>query len=146
MRQRCPMNVGSDLREAGKKVLLEREDVRRDVERIDWMQSAQLATGSGPMLFVRFGAVDAYFAPVCSRIRAFGLALADAALAYVQRVDRLASVQTWNDAAVIEHDFLDFDEPDRQPRDARTLSKWRRGVCATDCGRGSSRWRGPSSA
>jgi glutathione S-transferase len=36
-------------------------------------------------------------------------------LAYVQRVHGLASVQAWNDAAVVEHDFLDFDEPYRQP-------------------------------
>ena len=67
------------------------------------------------MLFGRFGAVDAFYAPVCSRIRTYGLALSDTALVYVLRVHGLASVQAWNDAAVVEHDFLDFDEPYRQP-------------------------------
>jgi len=115
LRQHCPMNVEADLREVGKKVWLERDDVRRDVERIDRMWSEQLSAGSGPMLFGRFGAVDAFYAPVCSRIRTYGLALSDTALAYVQRVHGLASVQAWNDAAVVEHDFLDFDEPYRLP-------------------------------
>ncbi len=116
LRQHCPMNVEADLRDAGKKVWVEREDVRRDVERID------LANGGGPMLFGRFGAVDAFYAPVCSRIRTYGLPLTPAALAYVQRVHALSSVQAWNDAAVVEHDFLDFDEPYRQPGDDRTAA------------------------
>jgi glutathione S-transferase len=122
LRQHCPMNVEADLRDAGKKVWVEREDVRRDVERIDRMWNEQLANGGGPMLFGRFGAVDAFYAPVCSRIRTYGLPLTPAALAYVQRVHALSSVQAWNDAAVVEHDFLDFDEPYRQPGDDRTVA------------------------
>jgi len=115
LRQHCPMNVEADLREVGKKVWQERDDVRRDVERIERMWIEQLAAGSGPMLFGRFGAVDAFYAPLCSRIWTYGLALSDAAAAYVQRVHALASVRDWNAAALAEHDFLDFDEPYRQP-------------------------------
>jgi glutathione S-transferase len=71
------------------------------------------------MLCGRFSAVDAFYAPVCSRIRTYGLPLSQLAVAYVQRVHELASVQAWNDAAVAEHDFLDFDEPYRQAGDVR---------------------------
>jgi glutathione S-transferase len=119
LRQHCPMNVEADLRDVGKKVWQERADVRRDVERIDRMWSEQLATGSGPMLLGRFGAVDAFYAPVCSRLSTYALPLSQAATAYVQRVHGLASVLAWNDSARAEHDFLDFDEPYRQAGDAR---------------------------
>jgi glutathione S-transferase len=122
LRQHCPMNVEADLREVGKRVWSERDDVRRDVEHIDRMWSEQLATGGGPLLFGRFGAVDAFFVPVCSRVRTYGLPLSGAALAYVQRMDELDSVRAWNDAALNEHDFLDFDEPYRKPGDARAVS------------------------
>jgi glutathione S-transferase len=121
LRQHCPMNVEADLREAGTKLWLERDDVRHDVERIDRMWSEQLAARRGPMLFGRFSAADAFYAPVCSRIRTYGLALSDAASAYVQRVHGLASVQAWSDLAVLEHDFLDFDEPYRQPPSVRAV-------------------------
>jgi glutathione S-transferase len=114
LRQHCPMNVEADLRDAGQKVWAERDDVRRDVERIDRMWSGQLAAGSGPFLFGRFGAVDAFYAPVGSRIRTYGLPLSGAAMAYVRRLRQLESVRAWNEAAMGEHDFLDFDEPYRQ--------------------------------
>jgi glutathione S-transferase len=119
LRQHCPMNVEADLREVGKKVWHERDDVRRDVERIDRMWSEQLAASGGPMLLGRFGAVDAFYAPVCSRLSTYGLPLSQAAAAYVQRVHGLASAVAWNDAARAEHDFLDFDEPYRQAGDVR---------------------------
>ena len=86
------------------------------------MWSEQLAIGGGPLLFGRFGAVDAFYAPVCSRVRTYGLPLSGAAQAYVQRMDELGSVRAWNDAALNEHDFLDFDEPYRKPGDAGTVS------------------------
>jgi glutathione S-transferase len=35
-------------------------------------------------------------------------------MAYVQRLQQLDSVRAWNEAAMGEHDFLDFDEPYRQ--------------------------------
>ena len=122
LRQHCPMNVEADLRDVGKKVWSERDDVRRDVERIDRMWSEQLVARGGPFLFGRFGAVDAFYAPVCSRIKTYGLPLSDAALAYVRRTHVLDSVQAWNDAALAERDFLDFDEPYRQAGDAKAVA------------------------
>jgi glutathione S-transferase len=119
LREHCAMNVEADLRAVGKKVWSESDDARRDVARIDRMWSEQLAASGGPMLFGRFGAADAFYAPVCSRIRTYGLPLGDAALAYVGRVHELPGVRAWTDAALVEHDFLDFEEPYRQAADVR---------------------------
>jgi glutathione S-transferase len=115
LRQHCPMNIEAELREAGREIWRERADVRRDVERIDRMWSEQLARSGGPMLFGRFGAADAFYAPVCSRFSTYGLPLSAAATAYVQRVADLVGVQAWNDAARAEHHFVEADEPYRKP-------------------------------
>ena len=74
---------------------------------------ALLAEHGGPMLFGDFGIADAYFAPVCSRIRTYALPVSPTVAAYVDRVHQLPAVQTWVQQALAEHDFIDFDEPYR---------------------------------
>ena len=68
------------------------------------------------MLFGAFGAADAFYAPVCMRIRNFALPMSDAAHAYVERVAALSSVQAWISDALAEHDFVAEDEPYRTSR------------------------------
>ena len=65
------------------------------------------------MLFGAFSIADAYFAPVCSRIRTYALPVSPAVQAYVDRVHALPGVQAWVQQALAEHDFVDFDEPYR---------------------------------
>ncbi len=123
LRQHGPMNVEASLSDVGRKLWAERPEVRSDVERIDRMWSEQLSASGGPMLFGAFSAADAFYAPVCSRIRTYGLPLSVGSDRYVRRVLGLASVQAWNNAALGEHDFLDFDEPYRQATDVSTATK-----------------------
>ena len=59
---------------------------------------------------------DAYFAPVCMRIRTYGEPLPADLRAYVDRVAALPGVKAWIDEALAEHDFLDFEEPYRLGR------------------------------
>ena len=116
LRGHCPMNVEASLAEVGKRVWAEQPDLRRDVERIDRMWTEQLSGSGGPMLFGAFSAVDAFYAPVCSRLVTYALPISKAARAYVDRVASLAAVAEWNAAALKEADFLDFDEPYLQSR------------------------------
>ena len=74
------------------------------------------------MLFGSFSAVDAFFAPVCSRLLTYGLPISQTARAYVDRVAGLAAFAEWKAAALKEADFLDFDEPYRQRPDTGPLS------------------------
>ncbi|HMO48809.1 MAG TPA: glutathione S-transferase family protein [Rubrivivax sp.] len=113
LRQHCPMNIEARLPEVGRRLMAEREDVRGDLQRIDRMWSEQLAASGGPMLFGRFSAVDAFYAPVCSRIDTHALPLSDAAAAYVQRVLALPGMRAWTEAALAEHDFIAEDDPYR---------------------------------
>jgi glutathione S-transferase len=123
LRQHCPMNIEADLSDVGRKLWTEQPDIRTDLERIDRMWGDQLSAHGGPMLLGEFSAVDAFYAPVCSRIRTYGLPVSEGSKQYVQRIEGLASVQAWNRAALGEHHFVDFDEPYRQAADTPAAPK-----------------------
>ena len=59
---------------------------------------------------------DAFYAPVCTRIRTYGLAVPAAVDAYIDRVNALPAVAAWISDALAEQDFVAFDEPYRTRR------------------------------
>ncbi len=114
LRNRCPMNVEASLPDVGARCRSEWPDVAADLRRLDAMWSEALAQSGGPFLFGNFGAVDAFYAPVCSRIRTYALPVGAGAAAYVERVHALPEMRAWCEAARAENDFLEEDEPYRQ--------------------------------
>lgn len=116
LRNHCPMNIEASMPEVGQRVLAEQPQVRQDLERIVQMWSQLLEQHGGPFLFGRFTNADAYFAPVCMRIRTYALPVPVAVSAYVQRVWDVPAVQAWVKDALAEQDFLPFDEPYRTAR------------------------------
>lgn len=116
LRTHLPMNIGASLPDVGPRLLRERADVAQDVRRIDDMWSRALEASGGPFLFGDFGIVDAYYAPVCSRLRTYGIVPSPSAQAYVQRMLALPAQQQWDDAARAETDFVKDDEPYRSAR------------------------------
>ena len=114
LRNSFPMNIEASLPEVGARQLRESAATAQDLERIVQMWSQQLAASGGPFLFGEFGIADAYFAPVCTRIRTYGLAVSAAAAGYVERIFALPAFQSWRQDALAEHDFLEFDEPYRK--------------------------------
>lgn len=113
LRNHCPMNIEASLPEAGRIVWRDQAGVRADIARLEAMWTGLLAEHGGPMLFGDFGIADAYFAPVCSRIRTYALPVSPTVAAYVDRVHQLPAVQAWVQQALAEHDFIGFDEPYR---------------------------------
>ena len=116
LRSHCPMNVEASLTEIGVRVWGEQAAVRSDVGRIVSMWSALLEQHGGPMLFGQFSAADAFFAPVCLRLKTYALPVPEVINAYIARVCALPGVQAWIDDALAEHDFIAFDEPYRTSR------------------------------
>jgi len=114
LRSHCPMNIEASLPEVGARVLAEQPDVARDLARIVQMWQQQFDETGGPFLFGGFSIADAYFAPVCSRIKTYALPVPTPVAAYVERVLTLPAMQAWVADARAENDFLDFDEPYRQ--------------------------------
>jgi glutathione S-transferase len=90
--------------------------VASDLARIVQMWSGLLEAHGGPMLFGAFSIADAYFAPIGTRIRTYGLPVPAHITAYIERVQALPGVRAWIDEALAEKDFLQFEEPYRTGR------------------------------
>ena len=116
LRSACGMNIEASLPDAGRLIWRDNAGVRADVARLVEMWSELLAEHKGPMLFGAFSAADAYFAPVCMRLKTFGLPVPEHIGAYVERVRNLPGVKAWIDGALAEKDFLNFEEPYRLQR------------------------------
>jgi glutathione S-transferase len=67
--------------------------VRADLQRIVQMWRSLLAQHGGPMLFGNFSIADAYFAPVCMRLRTYALPVPPAIAAYMAARAALPGVE-----------------------------------------------------
>ena len=116
LRSHCPMNIEASLAQAGALVWRDQPAVRKDVQRIVSMWTELLEEHKGPMLFGEFGIADAYFAPVCMRLKNYALPVPGHITDYVRRVSALSGVKAWIEDALVEKDFVVFDEPYRTSR------------------------------
>lgn len=107
LRSHMPMNMRANFAGQGR-----RRDVMRDIERIvqAWSDCRTQYGAAGPFLFGAFSCADAMYAPVCSRLTTYGVALPQAAQQYVQTIMSLPAMQTWITAAKAETERLDEDE------------------------------------
>jgi glutathione S-transferase len=60
-----------------------------------------------------FSIADAFFAPVCMRLKSNALPVPADIAAYIDRLCALPGVKAWMDDARAEHDFRPFEEPYR---------------------------------
>ena len=116
LRSRCGMNIEAHLPEQGRILWRDDPGVRANVARISAMWAELLAEHGGPMLLGDFSIADAYYAPVCMRLRTFDLPVSQVVQDYVARVAALPGVQAWIDGALAEHSFVPHDEPYRAGR------------------------------
>lgn len=116
LRSHCPMNIEASLPEIGTLVWRDKPAVRTDVARIQAMWEELLAQHGGPMLFGDFSIADAYYAPVCMRLRTYALPVSPTVQAYIDRVTALPSVAEWIAGALAEQWFVVEDEPYRLGR------------------------------
>jgi glutathione S-transferase len=112
LRERFPMNIEVSLPEVGPREV-KQPAVAADLARIETMWREQLDASGGPFLFGAFSAADAYYAPVCARLRSYAPPVAPETLAYIDRVHDLGAMRRWCEAARAEHDFIADDEPYR---------------------------------
>ncbi len=113
LRGNCPMNIEASLADTGALIWRDKPAVRTDVARLVAMWQDLLIAHGGPLLFGEFSVADAYFAPVCMRLKTYALPVPAAIADYVARVCALPGVKAWMDEALAEQDFRDFEEPYR---------------------------------
>ena len=116
LRSACPMNIEASLPKTGARIWAEQAAVRQDVQRIEQLFADALAASGGPMLFGAFSAADAFFAPVCMRLRSYVLPVSEGTRAYVDRLVARSGVVHWVNAALAEQDYVEEDEPYRKSR------------------------------
>jgi glutathione S-transferase len=116
LRTHCPMNIEASLSQAGALAWRDKPAVRSDVQRVVGMWSELLEQSRGPMLFGDFSIADAYFAPVCMRLKNYALPVPGHITDYIRRVTALPGVAAWIEEALAEKEFLDFEEPYRTGR------------------------------
>jgi glutathione S-transferase len=89
---------------------------QRDLERVQALwRTLRAAAAAGPesgepFLLGRFGIVDAMFAPVCVRLRAYGPDVDATAAAYMAAIFALPAFREWEAAALAETAVLAADE------------------------------------
>ena len=116
LRSHCPMNIEASLPEIGAIVWRDKPGVRADMARLQAMWEGLLQQHGGPMLFGEFSIADAYYAPVCMRLRTYALPVSDTVRAYMDRVTALPAVAEWIADALAEARFVIEDEPYRAGR------------------------------
>jgi glutathione S-transferase len=89
-------------------------EVAADVRRIDtlWSDCRSRFGQNGPFLFGAFGAADAMYAPVVSRLHTYAVAMTPSASAYMEAVMALPAWAEWRAAALKEPWVLPDDEVD----------------------------------
>ncbi len=114
LRSNCTMNIEASLPEVGAILWRDNAGVRANVARIVAMWTELLdKAGGDQFLFGDFSIADAYYAPVCMRLRTYALPVPAAISAYIDRVCAATGVHAWIADALEEHDFVVFDEPYR---------------------------------
>lgn len=80
------------------------EETRADLARIDalWTSTRERYGADGPFLFGRRTLADAFFAPVVTRLRTYGLPLSPVVAAYCEAVLSDADFRAWEAAAEAE--------------------------------------------
>jgi glutathione S-transferase len=117
LRSACMMNIEAHLPEVGALALRDKPAVRTDVARIETIFSELLAQHGGPFLFGnQFTVADAFYAPVCMRFKTYALSQRADVNAYIEHIRTAPGVAQWIAAALVENDFLDFEEPFRLKR------------------------------
>lgn len=113
LRGECPMNMrraysGFQASDA----------VRADLDQLGqlWAHARSIGSSDGPFLFGNFCAVDAFYAPVASRIATYGLEMDEADMAYVAALLGHPSVRRWRAMGMAKNELqahYEFDLPAR---------------------------------
>ncbi len=112
LRSACPMNLGKRYaaRDRG-------EAVARDVARVTaiWRDARERFGAGGSFLFGAFGAADAMYAPVVTRLDTYAIPVDPVSRAYMDAILGLPAYRDWLEAALDEPWIVPYDEVDEEP-------------------------------
>ncbi len=99
LRSQCPMNLRVSYKEWPVT-----PGLGADLDRLEvlWEWAREAASSQGPWLTGRYSAVDAFFAPVATRIATYNLPVSEAARAYVAAHLAHPSLRRWRAMALVD--------------------------------------------
>lgn len=108
LRSSMPMNIRSRYSGEGNNTA-----VQTDINRIChlWRETRRNFGLNGGFLFGEFSAIDAYYTPVASRLKTYGVALDSVCFDYQQALLNTPSMLKWTAEALKEKEFVAGDEP-----------------------------------
>ena len=109
LRKNCPMNLWLPPKKRPVP-----DEVAGDVRRVDalWNECRSRFGQGGPFLFGAFGAADAMYAPVVSRLHSYGLDVGEVSRRYMDAVMSLPAFIEWLAAALKDPWVMQHNEPD----------------------------------
>jgi glutathione S-transferase len=107
LRSECPMNIRRPIKSRALSAA-----AQDDVRRIEAMWQAARARHGGPFLFGMFGAADAMYAPVVTRLNTYGINVSRETRDYMETVMALPAFAEWRAAAIAEEWIVPEDEAD----------------------------------
>jgi glutathione S-transferase len=109
LRKACPMNLWLPV-----KTRPQTDEVMDNLRRIDalWSDCRARFGQSGQFLFGAFGATDAMYAPVASRLHSYGLDVSAVSRAYIDAILALPAFVEWRAAGLKEPWVMQGNEPD----------------------------------
>jgi glutathione S-transferase len=109
LRKNCPMNLWLPPKKRPMP-----DEVAGDVRRIDalWSECRARFGQGGPFLFGAFGAADAMYAPVVTRLHSYSLVVGEISRHYMDAVMSLPAFIEWRAAALKEPWIMQHNEPD----------------------------------
>ena len=105
LRSECPMNLRRP-----SAPMAASDSCRADVARIGAIFADCLEASGGPFLMGAFSAMDAFYAPVLTRIQTYMLLDSEAVKSFATALDTLPAWQEWRSAALAETVIIATDE------------------------------------
>ncbi|MCO6552317.1 MAG: glutathione S-transferase [Gilliamella sp.] len=118
IRKHLPMNIEAEFFEIGQIILRDHADVKNEISLVDELLSSFLNFNlpQSNYLFGEFTIADAFYAPMCLRLKNFGIKISATLTNYINTICQTHSVKEWISEAMQEKDFIVVDEPYRLHR------------------------------
>ena len=104
------MNTDADLPQIGRLIWRGKLLIRKEIDRMKTAWRNILTLSKGPFLAGEFSVLDAFYAPIITRIQTYELPVSEDTAPYMQRIRQHPSIKKSSKDAIESAVFRDFEE------------------------------------